>query len=109
MKILLDECVDQRFRRDLIGHEVTTVQEAGWAGKKNGELLTLAAKSRQVFITVDRNLYFQQNLQTFNIAVVILVARTNRLADLKSLAKDVLSELLALKPGEISFIPKQSS
>ena len=45
MKILLDECVDQRFRRDLFGHDVVTVQESGWAGKKNGELLALAAKT----------------------------------------------------------------
>ena len=58
MKILLDECVDQRFRGDLFGHDVVTVQESGWAGKKNGELLALAAKTYQVFITVDRNLYF---------------------------------------------------
>jgi len=56
VKILLDECVD--FRRDLVGHDVATVQESGWAGKKNGELLALAAKTYQVFITVDRNLYF---------------------------------------------------
>jgi hypothetical protein len=45
VRILLDECVDQRFRRDLVGHDVATVQEAGWAGKKNGELLALAAKT----------------------------------------------------------------
>ena len=108
MRILLDECVDQRFRRDLVGHEVITVQEAGWAGKKNGELLALAAKTYLVFITVDRNLYFQQNLSNFNIAVLVLAARTNRLADLKPLAKDVLSELLVLKPGQISIIPKES-
>ena len=109
MKILLDECVDQRFRKDLIGHEVVTVQESGWAGKKNGELLALAAKSYQVFITVDRNLYFQQNLPTFNIAVLVLAARTNRLADLRPLANDVLLELAGIKPGKIYFIPKQPS
>jgi hypothetical protein len=103
---LLDEWVDQRFRRDLVGHEVITVQEAGWAGKKNGELLALAAKTYPVFITVDRNLYFQQNLSTFNIAVVVLAARTNRLADLRPLAKDVLLELSILKPGQVSIIPK---
>jgi len=84
VKILLDECVDQRFRRDLVGHEVITVQEAGWAGKKNGELLALAAKTYQVFITVDRNLYFQQNFSAFSIAVLVLSARTNRLGRLKA-------------------------
>jgi len=109
VRILLDECVDQRFRRDLIGHEVITVREAGWAGKKNGELLALAAKTYLVFITVDRNLYFQQNLSNFNIAVLILEARSNRLADLRPLAKDVLSELLVLKPGQVSIIPKKLS
>ena len=108
MKILLDECVDQRFRRDLVGYEVVTVREAGWAGKKNGELLALAAKTYPVFITVDRNLYFQQNLSNFNIAVLILEARSNRLADLRPLAKDVLSELSVLKPGHVSIIKKSS-
>jgi hypothetical protein len=65
VRILLDECVDQRFRRDLVGHEVITVQEAGWAGKKNGDLLALAAKTYQVFITVDRNLYFSAESLNF--------------------------------------------
>lgn len=106
MKILLDECVDQRFRKELIGHEVITVPEAGWAGKKNGELLALAATNYQVFITVDRNLYFQQNLPKINISVLILVARTNRLADLKPLAASVLEELPTLKPGDIRLVPK---
>ena len=109
MRILLDECVDQRFRRELVGHDVATVQEAGWAGKKNGELLALAAKAYQIFITVDRNLYFQQNFSSFNIAVLVLAARTNRLADLRPLAQDVLSELSVLKPGQVSLIPKKSS
>jgi hypothetical protein len=105
VKILLDECIDQRFRKELIGHEVVTVPEAGWAGKKNGELLGLAAQGYQVFVTVDRNLYFQQNPSKFGIAVFILTARSNRLADLKPLVKDVLLELTALKPGEVVFIP----
>jgi predicted nuclease of predicted toxin-antitoxin system len=87
VKILLDECVD--FRRDLVGHDVATVQESGWAGKKNGELLALAAKTYQVFITVDRNFYYQQNYSALSIAVLGLVARTNRLADLRPLVKDV--------------------
>jgi predicted nuclease of predicted toxin-antitoxin system len=99
VKILLDECVDQRFRRDLIGHEVITVREAGWAGKKNGELLALAATTYLVFITVDRNLYFQQNFSNFNIAVLILEARSNRLADLRPLAKDVFIGAVSVKAG----------
>jgi hypothetical protein len=107
VKILLDECVD--FRRDLVGHDVATVQESGWAGNKNGELLALATKTYQVFITVDRNFYFQQYFSVLSIAVLGLVARTNRLADLRPLVKDVLSELSVLKPGQASVIPKKSS
>lgn len=109
MKILLDERVDQRFRRDLVGHDVATVQESGWAGKKNSELMALAAKTYQVFITVDRSLYFQQNFSALRIAVLVLVAQTNRFADLRLLVKDVLSELSVLKPGQVSVIPKKSS
>jgi predicted nuclease of predicted toxin-antitoxin system len=109
VRILLDECVDQRLRRDLAGHDVVTVQEAGWAGKKNGELLALAAQSYDVFLTVDRNLYFQQNRANITITTLVMAARTNRLADLRPLAKDVLAELSVLKPGEVSVIPKKST
>jgi hypothetical protein len=54
----------------------------GWAGIKNGDLLVLAEKQFEVFVTVDRNLSFQQNLIGYNIAVLVLRARTNRLRDL---------------------------
>lgn len=104
MKILLDECVDQRFRRDLLSHDVSTVQEMGWAGKKNGELLTLAMQSFQVFITVDRNLYFQQNLSKFNIAVLVLVAKSNHVIDLRPLASQVLEKLPTLVAGDVQII-----
>ncbi len=73
-RILLDECIDRRLVRELSGHEVRTASEMGWAGLDNGELLTRAEKDFQVFITVDRNLTFQQNLPTFNIAILILHA-----------------------------------
>jgi hypothetical protein len=72
------------------------------------QLLASAAKIYDVFITVDRNLYFQQNFAAFSIAVLVIAARTNRLIDLKPLAKDVLSELSVLKAGQVSIIPKES-
>ena len=81
MKVLLDECVDRRLARDIAGHEVRTVPEAGWAGLKNGELLKRAQEQEQfdVFVTVDRNRPFQRDLSVFSIAVVALRAPTNRL------------------------------
>lgn len=76
----------------------------GWAGIKNGELLMLAEHEFDVFITVDRNLSFQQNLPKFNVAVLVLHASSNRLADLKPLAPKVLSILPTLTKGEAEHI-----
>jgi hypothetical protein len=60
VKILLDECVDRRLAREISGHDVHTVPQMGWAGIKNGDLLTLAEKQFEVFVTVDRNLRFNK-------------------------------------------------
>jgi hypothetical protein len=57
--VLLDECIDWRLAREIIGHEVTTVGQMSWASLKNGELLARAAGAFDVFVTVDRNLAFQ--------------------------------------------------
>ena len=62
MRVLLDECLPRRLKRDLAGHEVTTVPEAGWAGTKNGELLRLAAARFDAFVTIDQGLAFQLNM-----------------------------------------------
>ncbi len=90
MKILLDECVDRRLARDFAGHEVHTVKQMGWTSKQNGELLALAATQFDALVTTDRNLSFQQNLPSFDIAVVILNAQTNRLSDLQPVVPAVL-------------------
>jgi hypothetical protein len=99
VKLLLDECIDRRFAKELAWHDVKTVPQMGWATKKNGELLALAETEFDVFITVDRNLSFQQNLPKFNIAVLILRAPSNRLADLKLLVPKILSILPSLVKG----------
>jgi len=78
VKLLLDECLDWRLRRDLSGHEVKTVQEMGWNGIKNGRLLALAQADFEVFIIADHNLSFQQNIANFSIAVVVLKAASIR-------------------------------
>lgn len=85
MKLLLDKCIDGRLAREIEGHEVVTVPQAGWAGIKNGESLSKAQAHFDVFITVDRNLAFQQNVSQFTIAVIVLQAPTNRLKDLRPL------------------------
>ncbi len=104
MKLLLDECVDQRLAAEIQGHAVKTVPEMGWASFKNGQLLSLAQSDFDVFITVDRNLPYQQSLPKFNIAVVILQAPTNRLADLKPLVPRLLAELQTAPVGQATFV-----
>ena len=93
MKILLDECIDRKFAREFKDYEVKTVPKMGWAGIKNGQLLALAALEFDVFITVDRNLSFQQNLPQFDIAVIVLCASSNRLEDMKALVPKILAYL----------------
>jgi len=101
VKLLLDECLDWRLRRDLPGHEVKTVQEMGWDGVKNGRLLELAQREFQVFITGDRNVSFQQKLSNFSIAVVVLKAGSIRLVHTRPLMSKVLAILPSLKAGQV--------
>jgi Domain of unknown function (DUF5615) len=93
MRLLVDECIDRKFTRELSGHQAKTVPQMGWAGIKNGQLLGLAAAEFDVFITVDRNLSFQQSLPQFDIAVIVLQALSNRLEDLKPLVPGILASL----------------
>lgn len=102
MRILLDECVPRPLKRELTGYEVQTVVEMGWSGKKNGQLLQLMVQeSFTVFLTTDQNLQYQQNLQQAGVAVIVLVALSNRLNDLVSLMPSVRSVLAMITPGEV--------
>jgi len=82
VRVLLDECVPRRLKHELVGHDVRTAPEMGWASKRNGELLRLAEREFDAFLTVDRKLQHQQNLSTFPIAIIVMLARTNTLLDL---------------------------
>jgi predicted nuclease of predicted toxin-antitoxin system len=104
MKVLLDECIDWRLLRDLPGIDATTVKKMGWSETINGALLALADQHFDVFVTVDRNLSYQQNLGAFRIAIVVLRAYTNRLSDLRPLAPELLRVLPSLVPGELRII-----
>ena len=73
----------------------------GWQSRKNGELMELAAEQFEVFVTTDRNLSYQQNLSSHAIALLVLKAPSNRLADLRPIIPAVLKVLPFLKPGEV--------
>jgi hypothetical protein len=104
MRILVDECIDRKFTKELSGYAAKTVPQMGWAGIENGQLLGLAAAEVDVFITVDRNLSFQQHLPQFDIAVIVLQALSNRLADLKPLVPGVLAVLDTAVKGQAVVI-----
>lgn len=104
MRILLDECIDRRIAREIEGHEVVTVPQAGWAGIRNSELLTRAQAQFDTFVTVDRNLAFQQNIPQFTIAVIVLQAPTNRLKDLRPLLPKLVQSILTAPKGAVTRI-----
>ncbi len=104
MNILLDENLDWRLRRDLPGHSVESVPLIGWAGLKNGALLTEAEKRFDVLLTMDSNMVHQQNLARFRIAVIALQAPSNRLADTRPLMPKVLLLLPGIKPGTLALV-----
>ena len=104
MRVLLDECVDVRLAASLATVDVRTVADQGWLGISNGQLLALAAAEFDVFVTVDRNLPFQQHLPKFDIAVILPRAKTNRLDDLVLLVPDLVSAIPGAKKGVVTPI-----
>ncbi len=72
MKIIIDECVPSIVKRGLPARDIVSVQEMGWAGIKNGQLLRLVAADFDVFITSDKNLPHQQNLAALDLAIILL-------------------------------------
>jgi predicted nuclease of predicted toxin-antitoxin system len=104
VKLLLDESLPRRLGRLITGHEVVTVVEAGWSGLTNGRLLAVAQREFDCLLTVDRSLVFQQSLPQFAIAVLVLRARTNRIADLAPLVPRVLELLPTLQPGRFFVV-----
>jgi hypothetical protein len=102
MRILLDECAPRPLKRELADYEIRTVVEMEWSGKKNGELLRLMNQEGfTILLTTDQNLRYQQNLEQAGVAVVVLIARSNRLPDLVPLIPDVRSVLDTIAPGEV--------
>ena len=100
MRLLLDECMPRRLKREFVGHEVSTVDEAGLKGLKNGELLRVASGAFDVLITVDRKLSREQRIADFEIGVMVLIAPSNRFEDLEPLIPRAIDALRAIKLGE---------
>jgi predicted nuclease of predicted toxin-antitoxin system len=102
MKLLLDECLPRKLRASFSTHDCQTVPQAGLAGKRNGELLSLAEQqSFDVLVTVDKGIEYEQNLAGRKIAILVLRSRSNQLSDPLPLVPECLARLDTLNPGEI--------
>ena len=89
---------------ELAGHEIFTVTRLGWQGIKNSELLRRVQGRSEVLVTMDRNLEFQQNIAEFGVAILVLLAPSNRMVHLRPLVPGILSALQTVQPGELRKI-----
>jgi len=110
MRILLDECAPRKLKYFLEdhGYHCRSVQEQGWSGIRNGELLKRAELSFDVLISVDKGLQHQQNLAGRKLAVLIIRARTNRLIDLEPCFPACVQALITVRPGQVIEIPAKN-
>ena len=95
MKILLDESLPRKLKRSFpVDNQVFTVKDKGWLGQKNGALLKLMVdEGFDVFVTVDRNLPYQQNIEILRVTIAILCAVNNRLESLQALIPKLIERL----------------
>jgi len=104
MKVLLDECLPKKLKREVQADIVRTVPEMGWAGTKNGDPLRLVEQEFDVFLTNDQNLEYQQNLKRFDLAIIVLMAPTNDIEDLKPLMPAVNEAIRTISAREIKYL-----
>jgi predicted nuclease of predicted toxin-antitoxin system len=102
MRILIDECIDERLRNSFPSHDCQTARYAGLAGLKNGDLLASAEKAKfDVFLTVDQGIEYQQNLTGRKIAIIIFRTKSNRLKDLLPHLPVCIAHVESIQPGQI--------
>jgi Domain of unknown function (DUF5615) len=104
MRILLDENFPADFATLLVGHDASNVHSHGWAGIKNGELLRRAHGVCEVFVTLDRNLEFQQNIKILPFGIVVVRSRSNRIVDLTPHIPGILLAASQVGPGRVMTV-----
>lgn len=106
MQLLLDECLPRKLKKELqlLGFNVTTVPEAGYAGKTNGELLRLIDLKFNIFISLDKNIQYQQNLKSSSIAFILLRVVDSRYETLKVFIPKIAALIPSMKPSQLVTI-----
>ena len=108
IRVLLDECLPVEIAGELPQHDVRTIRSMRWRGKKNGELLQLAAANFNVFVTIDQGLAFQQRISQLRLGVVTLEAPSNEMQDLRHLMPALRHAVLKVKPGQVIRVDSRS-
>ena len=103
MTILLDESVPRLIKTQLSEFPITTVQEMGWSGMKNGELLAEAEQQFTILITADKKLRYQQNLTGRQLSIIVLP--TNQVPLVATLLSYIRDAILRIQPGTLIEIP----
>jgi hypothetical protein len=102
MRVLLDECLPRKLKHDVRADFVSTVPEMGWAREW---LVTSSSGARFRCLSYQgSNLEYQQNLATLDLAVIVLIAPTNDIEDLKPLMDAVNETIVRIKPAEVKYI-----
>jgi predicted nuclease of predicted toxin-antitoxin system len=104
MKILLDECLPRRLKDRFSGHDCHTVPRHCLAAKRTANSSQLQSVRGLIFLTMDKGLQYEQNLAGRQIAVIILRAKSNRLADLVPLVEACLTQMRSIKPGHVARV-----
>jgi hypothetical protein len=104
MRVLLDECVNPRVRNAFVTHEVRTVIEMGWGGITNGKLMALAQQSFDVFVTIDQNLEYQQNLARLSLGLVVVAVPDNNIKYYRPIFAELLNAAESVRAGQVIHI-----
>jgi predicted nuclease of predicted toxin-antitoxin system len=103
-RILFDENMPRKLRRDLPQFIVRTVQEEGWAGFENGNLLRRASGTFDVLLTADQRLRYQQNVAQFEIGVVVIETVDTTLGNLKRFLPEIHAAIESVTPGAVVIV-----
>jgi hypothetical protein len=104
MRVLLDECVNPRVKNAFAKHEVRTVIEMGWGGITNGRLMALVQQRFDVFVTIDQNLEYQQNLTKLTFGLVVVAVPDNNIKYYRPIFAELMKAAESVRPGQVIHI-----
>lgn len=103
-RVLFDENMPRKLRRDLSEFQIRTAQEEGWSALKNGALLTRASEAFDVLVTIDQRMRYQQNIPRFAIGVIVIEVADTRFVHLKALLPEIRDAILKVGTGEVLVV-----